>query len=136
MEKAKRKKDSFNDFVVSTYPNIFKQSNIDFPVDNLIVGLIKNMLRKNLMYAKEDFMEYNKYFFKVVLDASGFEREIILEALSELSFNAQKFYKDGILFSSQIQDILYNETEQLITLNIEKQKLLALRELILKSKES
>lgn len=134
MGKTNKIKQSFNDFVDSTYPNISEPTNITFPVDNIIVGLIKNMLRKNVMYSNEDFMEYDKYFFKVVLDASGFEEKLILKALVELSSKAQKFYKDGVLFSSQIQNVIYNEDDQLISLNIEKQKLLFLRDSILKSK--
>ena len=134
MEKTNKIKQSFNDFVDCTYPNIFEPTNITFPIDNIIVGLIKNMLRKNVMYSNEDSMEYDKYFFKVVLDASGFEEELILKALVELSSKAQKFYKEGILFSSQIQNIMYNKDDQLISLNIEKEKLLSLRDSTLKSK--
>jgi len=84
------KKESLKNFVKQEYQDISIKKNIDFPVDNIIVGLLKNMLRKNVGYGREGFMVYDNYFFIVELDSSGFEEELILSALEELTLKSQK----------------------------------------------
>ena len=129
-----KKNEKFSEFINNEYPEIYIPENTSFPVDNIIVGLLKNMLRKNTIYGNEGFIVYDKNFFQVELNASGFNEELIFEAIVELTQNSQKFYRDGILFSSQIQNIIYNHDEELVSFNIEKEKLIILRDSILKNK--
>lgn len=124
-----KKIEVFKEFINREYPN-----NLSFLVDNIIVGLFKNMLRKNTSCGKEGFRVYDKNFYEVELDASGFNEELIIEAIRELTFNSQKFYKNGILYSSQIQNIHYVHDDEFVTFNIEKDKLIFLRDSLLRNK--
>jgi len=127
----KKQVNKFEEFVKSSSPEVFTIKNKEFPVDNIIVGLLKNMLLKNTAYTNEGFEVYDEDFFKVKLDVSGFSEDLISKALKEISFSNQKFYKDGKLFFCQIWGVEYNLCDELVSFNIEKEKLLFLRDSVL-----
>ena len=66
---------------------------MEYKINNTIIGLLKNMLRKNETFHKEGFIEHDDVFFKVVLDISGFPVEIIMDNLTELSQNDRAWHK-------------------------------------------
>lgn len=97
--------------------------------DNIIVGLLKNLIRKNKGHSYEGFMEYNKHFFRIKLDTSGFEETIILDALEELSSN-QKWYGSITTERYLAADINNPQLQEshLATFNMRKDLLIQLRD--------
>lgn len=138
MEKAQKvmseARQSFEEYTNKELSNSCQPCNTDFPVDNTITRLFKNMLRKNNGYGREGFIEWDKHFFKVELDTSGIKEDLIDEAAIELSNNSQNFFEDGNVFTSQIRDFRMSSNNELISFIIAKEKLNFLRDSLLKEK--
>ena len=97
-----------------------------FKNKNIIIGLLKYFIKKNNLHDKEGFKEFNKYYFVVELDVSGFE---------ELMINPKWIIigKSHILFR-EINNPEYNITNQILKFHILKTKLIEFRDLALKDK--
>lgn len=103
--------------------------------DNIIVGLLKNLLKKNTFYHSEGFKVFDEYFFEFELDVSGFEEELIKKGIEELCANPKwhRIKKSSIL-SSEISNPSYNVANQKVQFHILKEDLIKFRDLTLKDK--
>lgn len=103
--------------------------------DNIIVGLLKNLIKKNTFYQSEGFKVFDEYFFEFELDVSGFDEELIIKGLEELSSNS-KWYQinNAEVLSSEISSPSYNLTDQKVKFRILKENLIKFRDLALKER--
>ena len=103
--------------------------------DNIIVGLLKNLIKKNTIYHSEGFKVYNDFFFEFELDVSGFDEELISKGIEELSSNP-KWYQinNSQILSSEINNPEYDITEEKLKFHILKENLIKFRDLTLKEK--
>lgn len=101
--------------------------------NNIIIGLLKNMLRKNIYYAQEGFKVFDEHSFKVKLNISGFDQELIKEAFEELSSN-KKWHNSNNeqYYMADISSVSLNDETAIFLM--QKSKLIELRDSILKSK--
>ncbi|MFI8380002.1 MULTISPECIES: hypothetical protein [Leeuwenhoekiella] len=106
-----------------------------FKNKNIIIGLLKYFIKKNNLHDKEGFKEFNKYYFVVELDVSGFEEGLIMKGIEELMINPKWIIigKSHILFR-EINNPEYNITNQILKFHILKTKLIEFRDLALKDK--
>ncbi|MCI2228292.1 hypothetical protein MC378_03865 [Polaribacter sp. MSW13] len=103
--------------------------------DNIIVGLLKNMIRKNTFYHSEGFKVFDNFFFVVELDVSGFEEELILNGIEDLSSNSKWYKINGAnILSADITAVRLNCTVEKLKFHIIKQKLIEFRDLVLGEK--
>ena len=100
--------------------------------DNIIVGLLKNFLRKNITHGKEFFILKNKHSFKVELDVSGFDEDLITESLEELHSNLEwlNIGNEHVLLAD-INNVEYNVLEEMVSFTMPKEKLIKLRDSII-----
>lgn len=103
--------------------------------DNIIVGLLKNMIRKNITHHSEGFKVFDDFFFEVELDVSGFEEELIEKGVEELSCNS-KWHKinEAEIYSGDITAVTINCTNEKLKFHILKQRLIEFRDLVLREK--
>ena len=103
--------------------------------DNIIVGLLKNMIRKNNSYHSEGFKVFDNFFFVVELDVSGFEEELILNGIEDLCTNSKWHTIKGTdILSADITAVRLNCTDKKLKFHIIKQKLIEFRDLVLGEK--
>jgi hypothetical protein len=102
---------------------------------NVIVGLLKNMIRKNTANHSEGFKIFDNFFFVVELDVSGFEEGLIEKGVEELCSNPKWHSINGAnVLSADITAVRINCTDQKLKFNIIKQKLIEFRDLVLNKK--
>ena len=101
--------------------------------ENIITGLFKNLLRKNITCGREGFKVFDKDFFVVNLDVSGFDSKLIKSALVELLSDPEwiKLTNREELISD-IKEVNYNYDEELVNFLILKDNLIELRDSIIK----
>ncbi len=106
-----------------------------FNTENIITGLFKNLLKKNQTYGKEGFKVFDKHFFIVELDVSGFDYQLIKEALTNLASNPEwHHYESGtFILTSNITVYESNIDDKSVKFLIEKEKLIKLRDSLIKS---
>ena len=103
--------------------------------NNVIVGLLKNMIRKNTTYHSEGFKVFDNFFFVVELDVSGFEEGLIEKGVEELSDNPKWHLINGAhVLSPDITTVRINCTDEKLKFHILKQKLIEFRNLVLGEK--
>lgn len=109
--------------------------NMYFKNDNIIVGLLKNLIKKNTSYHSEGFKVFNEYFFILELDISGFEKNLIIEGIDDLRSDS-KWYKfnEVEIHSGIIEQPRLNSTKQKVKFQVLKQNLIEFRDLVLKEK--
>ncbi|QXP68960.1 hypothetical protein H0I29_09905 [Polaribacter sp. R2A056_3_33] len=103
--------------------------------DNIIVGLLKNMIRKNITYQSEGFKVFDDFFFEVELDVSGFEEDLIEKGIEDLCSNSKWHKLNGAnVLSADITCPRLDYTAQKLKFHILKQKLIEFRDLVLNEK--
>lgn len=103
--------------------------------NNVIVGLLKNMIRKNFSNHKEGFKVYDNFYFAVELDVSGFEQDLIEKGIEDLSDNKIWHKINGAsVLSGDINNASLNCTSEKLIFLVIKQKLIEFRDLVLKEK--
>lgn len=103
--------------------------------NNIIIGLLKNMIRKNTFYSSEGFKAFDEFFFEVELDVSGFEEDLIQKGIEDLSSNSKwHTINEAFVYSADITAVSLNCTDEKLKFNILKQKLIEFRDLILREK--
>ena len=103
--------------------------------DNIIVGLLKNMIRKNNSYHSEGFKVFDNFFFEVELDVSGFEENLIEKGIEDLCDNSKWHTINGAnVLSADITAVRINCTDEKLKFHILKQKLIEFRDLVLGEK--
>ncbi|WP_027126300.1 hypothetical protein [Gelidibacter mesophilus] len=103
--------------------------------DNIIVGLLKNLIKKNTFYHSEGFKVFDDYFFEFELDVSGFDEELITKGLEELCSKPIWYkIKQAEVLSSEINNPSYNLADEKVKFHILKQNLIKFRDLTLKEK--
>ncbi|OAD42954.1 hypothetical protein [Polaribacter atrinae] len=102
---------------------------------NVIVGLLKNMIRKNTANHSEGFKVFDNFFFVVELDVSGFEEGLIEKGVEDLCSNS-KWHKinEADVYSADITAVSINCIDQKLKFHILKQKLIEFRDLVLNEK--
>jgi|TARA_R100000479_G_scaffold51000_3_gene23994 hypothetical protein len=107
--------------------------NLYFKNDNVIVGLLKNLIKKNTFYHSEGFKVFDEYFFEIELGVSGFDEELIIKGIEELSSDS-KWYKinKAEVLTSDINNPYYNIADKKVKFHILKERLIKLRDLTLK----
>lgn len=103
--------------------------------DNIIVGLLKNMIRKNTTYQAEGFKVFDDFFLEVELDVSGFEEDLIEKGIEDLCSNSKWHTINGAnILSADITAVRLNCTDEKLKFHIIKQKLIEFRDLVLNEK--
>lgn len=103
--------------------------------DNIIVGLLKNMIRKNTSYHSEVFIVFDDFFFEVELDVSGFEEGLLVKGIEDLCANSKRHKINGAtILSPDITAVRLNCTDKKLKFHIIKQKLIEFRDLVLGEK--
>ena len=103
--------------------------------DNIIVGLLKNMIRKNTFYQSEGFKVFDNFFFEVELDVSGFDEDLIEKGIEDLSDKSRWHTINGAnILSADITAVRLNCTDEKLKFHIIKQKLIEFRDLVLGEK--
>lgn len=116
---------SFKDFIEEG------DKSSEIGANNIITGLLYNLLRKNTTYNKEGFL-INDIYVDVKLDTSGFEENLIIKALEEfISLNRYSDTKNLIYYGSRISLNYYNHSEEYIKFTMPKRLFLELRSNIL-----
>ena len=112
---------------------IENKKNLYFKNDNVIVGLLKNLIKKNTFYHSEGFKVFDEYFFEIELGVSGFDEELILKGIEELSSDSKwcKINKAEIL-TSDINNPYYNIADKKVKFKVLKKNLIKFRDLTLK----
>ena len=100
--------------------------------NNVIVGLLKNDVRKNFTNGHESLKVIDRYFFQIELDVSGLDETLILKGLEELSSKAI-WYKLGEnkILSSDITNPRYDSDIEMVQFHILKDKFIRFRDLTL-----
>lgn len=103
--------------------------------DNIIVGLLKNMIRKNTFYPSEGFKVFDNFYFEVELDVSGFDEKLILNGIETLSSKSKWHKLNGAkVLSADITAVSLNCSDEKLKFHIIKQKLIEFRNLVLNEK--
>jgi len=100
--------------------------------DNIIVGLLKNMIKKSITPHSKEFKAFDDFFFEVELNISGFEEDLIEKGIEELSDNPKWHLINGAhVLSPDITAVRINCTDEKLKFHILKQKLIEFRNLVL-----
>ena len=103
--------------------------------NNVIVGLLKNMIRKNISYHSEGFKVFDNFFFEVELDVSGFKEDLIEKGIEDLCSNSKwHTVNEADVYSADITAVRINCTDEKLKFHILKQKLIEFRDLVLGEK--
>lgn len=107
--------------------------NKKFHRDNIVVGLISNMLRKNRLHDNEYFTLFDDKYFKVRISFSGFDQSIVENSLVELSTNGSWFETEKeTYYATDIQNIELNVIDKIVDFLVQKELLISLRDDLLK----
>ena len=102
---------------------------------NIIVGLLKQMIRKNTPYPSEELKEFDNFFFEVELDVSGFKEDLIEKGIEDLCSNSKwHTINEAVVYSADITAVSLNCTDEKLKFHILKQKLIEFRNLVLGEK--
>lgn len=102
---------------------------------NIIIGLLRNLLKKNNTAGKEYFTSLNENFFQIALDVSGFDQELIINSLEELSKNLRWLpIGNDHLLVADINRVEYDEDDEMVTFTMLNEKFIELRDSILKNR--
>jgi hypothetical protein len=123
-------------FVININFKLLKKKNMYLKNDNIIVGLLKNMIRKNTFNQPESFQEFDDFFFAVKLDVSGLEEELILKGIEELSSNSKwNQINEAFIYSADISCASLNNTDKKLLFHVLKENLIEFRDLVLSEKQ-
>ena len=105
--------------------------------NNVIVGLLKNLVRKNQTNGHESIKVIGPYFFEIELDVSGFDESLILQGLETLCSDT-KWYKIGKneILSGDITNPRYDPDIEKVHFHIIKDKFIRFRDLTLSEKQN
>jgi hypothetical protein len=93
------------------------------------------MIKKNTIYHSEGFKVYDKHFFEVELDVSGFDELLIKKGIEDLNSNAKWFQINGSeVLSADIDNPQYNISTEKLRFNVLKENLIKFRDLTLSEK--
>lgn len=103
-------------------------------VDNIIIGLLINLIKKNQTYLKEGFI-FSDEWAEIELDVSDFEERLIKSSIEEIS-NSKKYISEEnqIYYFDYISCSYFDLTNKIIRLNIAKELFIDLRNKILKKR--
>jgi len=103
--------------------------------NNVIVSLLKNMIKKHIFNQPESFQEFDDLFYIVKLDVLGLDEELILKGIEELSSNS-KWHKinEAFIYSSDITSASFINTDKKLLFHILKKNLIEFRDLVLNEK--
>ncbi|WP_405606229.1 hypothetical protein [Polaribacter sp. Asnod1-A03] len=103
--------------------------------DNIIVGLLKNMIKKSITHHSKEFKVLDDFFFEVELNISGFEEDLIEKGIEDLCSNSKWYKINGAhVLSPDITAVRINCTDEKLKFHILKQKLIEFRDLVLGEK--
>lgn len=106
-----------------------------FEFDNMITGLLINLIKKNHTYTDEGFIFLENYV-EIKIDISGIDIDLITESMEEI-FNLKTSCVDekrGLTYSSKISILYLADSDSYIMVQIPTFLFIIFRKDVLKSK--